>query len=87
MLRWSVCSVFPSIQTDPCPPTALLQCSEAQKLLNIARELLHTEEAYIKRLNLLDQVTPGLGRRLCVARDGLIASTFQFPVCASGLSN
>ncbi|CAG11343.1 unnamed protein product [Tetraodon nigroviridis] len=32
------------------------KCSEAQKLLNIARELLHTEEAYIKRLNLLDQV-------------------------------
>ncbi|XP_028850527.1 faciogenital dysplasia isoform X1 [Denticeps clupeoides] len=31
-------------------------CSEAQKLLNIARELLHTEEAYVKKLNLLDQV-------------------------------
>uniref|UniRef100_A0A8C7ZNZ4 FYVE, RhoGEF and PH domain containing 3 n=1 Tax=Oryzias sinensis TaxID=183150 RepID=A0A8C7ZNZ4_9TELE len=33
-----------------------LTCSEAQKLLNIAKELLHTEEAYVKRLNLLDQV-------------------------------
>ncbi|XP_028979924.2 faciogenital dysplasia isoform X1 [Esox lucius] len=32
------------------------KCSETQKLLNIARELLHTEEAYVKRLNLLDQV-------------------------------
>uniref|UniRef100_A0A669BC66 FYVE, RhoGEF and PH domain-containing protein 3 n=1 Tax=Oreochromis niloticus TaxID=8128 RepID=A0A669BC66_ORENI len=32
------------------------QCSEAQKLLNIAKELLQTEEAYVKRLNLLDQV-------------------------------
>ncbi|XP_029911768.1 faciogenital dysplasia [Myripristis murdjan] len=32
------------------------RCSEAQKLLNIARELLQTEEAYVKRLNLLDQV-------------------------------
>ncbi|TKS77789.1 FYVE, RhoGEF and PH domain-containing protein 3 [Collichthys lucidus] len=32
------------------------KCSEAQKLLNIAKELLHTEEAYVKRLNLLDQV-------------------------------
>ncbi|XP_029011126.1 faciogenital dysplasia isoform X2 [Betta splendens] len=32
------------------------KCSEAQKLLNIARELLSTEEAYVKRLNLLDQV-------------------------------
>ncbi|KAM3871631.1 faciogenital dysplasia [Diretmus argenteus] len=32
------------------------RCSEAQKLLNIATELLHTEEAYVKRLNLLDQV-------------------------------
>ncbi|KAK2840868.1 hypothetical protein Q7C36_012447 [Tachysurus vachellii] len=30
--------------------------SESQKLLNIAQELLHTEEAYVKRLNLLDQV-------------------------------
>ncbi|KAF0036089.1 hypothetical protein F2P81_011401 [Scophthalmus maximus] len=33
------------------------KCSEAQRLLNIARELLHTEEAYVKRLNLLDQLT------------------------------
>ncbi|XP_068183737.1 faciogenital dysplasia isoform X2 [Antennarius striatus] len=32
------------------------RCSEAQKLLNITRELLHTEEAYVRRLNLLDQV-------------------------------
>uniref|UniRef100_A0A1A7WRA7 Faciogenital dysplasia n=1 Tax=Iconisemion striatum TaxID=60296 RepID=A0A1A7WRA7_9TELE len=32
------------------------KCSGAQKLLNIAKELLHTEEAYIKRLHLLDQV-------------------------------
>ncbi|KAM9344215.1 faciogenital dysplasia isoform 2-T2 [Pholidichthys leucotaenia] len=32
------------------------KCSEAQKLLNIAKELLSTEEAYVKRLNLLDQV-------------------------------
>ncbi|XP_068609538.1 faciogenital dysplasia [Brachionichthys hirsutus] len=32
------------------------KCSEAQKLLNIAKELLHTEEAYVRRLNLLDQV-------------------------------
>uniref|UniRef100_A0A8D2KYH5 FYVE, RhoGEF and PH domain containing 3 n=1 Tax=Varanus komodoensis TaxID=61221 RepID=A0A8D2KYH5_VARKO len=31
-------------------------CSEPQKLFNIANELLHTEEAYVKRLHLLDQV-------------------------------
>lgn len=36
--------------------TETQKCSEAQKLLNIAKELLHTEEAYVKRLNLLDQV-------------------------------
>ncbi|KAK7878646.1 hypothetical protein WMY93_030482 [Mugilogobius chulae] len=36
--------------------TETQKCSEAQKLLNIAKELLYTEEAYIKRLNLLDQV-------------------------------
>lgn len=60
MSCWSVCSVFSSIPTDPCSPTAVLQCSEAQKLLNITRELLHTEEAYVKRLNLLDQVTSSL---------------------------
>ncbi|XP_067269023.1 faciogenital dysplasia isoform X2 [Pseudorasbora parva] len=30
--------------------------SESQKLLNIAKELLQTEEAYVKRLDLLDQV-------------------------------
>lgn len=29
---------------------------DSQKLLNIAKELLQTEEAYVKRLNLLDQV-------------------------------
>ncbi|XP_035298857.1 FYVE, RhoGEF and PH domain-containing protein 3 isoform X4 [Cricetulus griseus] len=34
----------------------LTQCSDPQKRLNIARELLHTEEAYVKRLHLLDQV-------------------------------
>ncbi|KAM9324454.1 FYVE, RhoGEF and PH domain-containing protein 3 [Gastrophryne carolinensis] len=32
------------------------KCTEAQKLFNIANELLHTEEAYVKRLHLLDQV-------------------------------
>ncbi|XP_037129366.1 faciogenital dysplasia [Syngnathus acus] len=32
------------------------KCSEIHRLLNIAKELLHTEEAYVKRLNLLDQV-------------------------------
>ncbi|ROI74333.1 FYVE, RhoGEF and PH domain-containing protein 3 [Anabarilius grahami] len=30
--------------------------SDSQKLLNIAKELLQTEEAYVKRLSLLDQV-------------------------------
>lgn len=34
------------------------QCTEPQKLFNIANELLHTEEAYVKRLHLLDQVIP-----------------------------
>ncbi|KAG2470569.1 FGD3 protein, partial [Polypterus senegalus] len=33
-----------------------LKCSVPQKLFNIASELLQTEEAYVKRLNLLDQV-------------------------------
>lgn len=80
---------FPPIPTDPCSPTAVLQCSEAQKLLNITRELLHTEEAYVKRLNLLDQVTSSL---LLVAMHlggvfDRLRSTFQFPICASGLSN
>ncbi|XP_040910070.1 faciogenital dysplasia isoform X1 [Toxotes jaculatrix] len=37
-------------------PSEAYKCSETQKLLNIAKELLHTEEAYVKRLNLLDQV-------------------------------
>ncbi|XP_044796231.2 FYVE, RhoGEF and PH domain-containing protein 3 isoform X8 [Bubalus bubalis] len=32
------------------------KCSEPQKLLHIAQELLHTEETYVKRLHLLDQV-------------------------------
>ncbi|KAJ8370862.1 hypothetical protein SKAU_G00108900 [Synaphobranchus kaupii] len=37
-------------------PAESSKCTESQKLLNIARELLHTEEAYVKRLHLLDQV-------------------------------
>ncbi|XP_038628750.1 FYVE, RhoGEF and PH domain-containing protein 3 [Tachyglossus aculeatus] len=32
------------------------KCTEPQKLFNIANELLSTEEAYVKRLHLLDQV-------------------------------
>ncbi|KAH0630111.1 hypothetical protein JD844_012753 [Phrynosoma platyrhinos] len=39
-----------------CVDINKLQCSEPQKLFNIANELLHTEEAYVKRLHLLDQV-------------------------------
>ncbi|XP_072616694.1 FYVE, RhoGEF and PH domain-containing protein 3 isoform X2 [Vulpes vulpes] len=31
-------------------------CPKSQKLLHIAQELLHTEETYVKRLHLLDQV-------------------------------
>uniref|UniRef100_A0A8C6RCJ1 FYVE, RhoGEF and PH domain-containing protein 3 n=2 Tax=Nannospalax galili TaxID=1026970 RepID=A0A8C6RCJ1_NANGA len=43
------------------PPKAnedasLAQCSDSQKLFHIAQELLSTEEAYVKRLHLLDQV-------------------------------
>ncbi|KAM5260303.1 FYVE, RhoGEF and PH domain-containing protein 3 isoform 4-T4 [Hipposideros larvatus] len=39
-----------NIEPDPA------KCSEPQKLLHIAQELLHTEETYVKRLHLLDQV-------------------------------
>lgn len=38
-----------------------LQCSEPQKLLHIAQELLHTEETYVRRLHLLDQVAHTAG--------------------------
>ncbi|XP_033612414.1 FYVE, RhoGEF and PH domain-containing protein 3 isoform X1 [Fukomys damarensis] len=34
----------------------LAQCCSPQKLLHIAQELLHTEETYVRRLHLLDQV-------------------------------
>ncbi|XP_060228905.1 FYVE, RhoGEF and PH domain-containing protein 3 isoform X1 [Meriones unguiculatus] len=46
-------------KTTPSRPeedVGLTQCSDPQKLLHIAQELLHTEEAYVKRLHLLDQV-------------------------------
>lgn len=60
-------SLFSCLQTNGVLASACFpQCSEAQKLLNIATELLHTEEAYVKRLNLLDQVTLCLGMRLRV---------------------
>ncbi|XP_012581439.1 PREDICTED: FYVE, RhoGEF and PH domain-containing protein 3 [Condylura cristata] len=40
----------PKAQVDPA------ECPEPQKLLHIAQELLNTEETYVKRLHLLDQV-------------------------------
>ncbi|XP_029776658.1 FYVE, RhoGEF and PH domain-containing protein 3 isoform X3 [Suricata suricatta] len=48
-------------EPDPenSPPRAHVdsaKCSEPQKLLHIAQELLHTEETYVRRLHLLDQV-------------------------------
>ncbi|KAF6327306.1 FYVE, RhoGEF and PH domain containing 3 [Rhinolophus ferrumequinum] len=42
----------PSASADLAPA----KCSEPQKLLHIAQELLHTEETYVRRLHLLDQV-------------------------------
>ncbi|KAL1784179.1 FYVE, and PH domain-containing 3 isoform X1 [Sigmodon hispidus] len=42
--------------SGPEEDVGLTQCSDPQKLLHIAQELLHTEEAYVKRLYLLDQV-------------------------------
>ncbi|EDL41072.1 FYVE, RhoGEF and PH domain containing 3, isoform CRA_a [Mus musculus] len=45
---------------EPDPKVTLFRPQEdvslTQKLLHIAQELLHTEEAYVKRLHLLDQV-------------------------------
>lgn len=49
----------PDPKITPCRPeedVGSTQCSDPQKLLHIAQELLHTEEAYVKRLHLLDQV-------------------------------
>lgn len=45
---------FPSHPRDLLPFSP--QCSNLQKLLHLAQELLHTEETYVKRLHLLDQV-------------------------------
>ncbi|XP_049491286.1 FYVE, RhoGEF and PH domain-containing protein 3 isoform X1 [Panthera uncia] len=45
--------------TENSPPGAradTAKCSEPQKLLHIAQELLHTEKTYVRRLHLLDQV-------------------------------
>ncbi|XP_052583994.1 FYVE, RhoGEF and PH domain-containing protein 3 [Peromyscus californicus insignis] len=44
------------IPSGPEENVSLTQCSDPQKLLHIAQELLHTEEAYVRRLHLLDQV-------------------------------
>uniref|UniRef100_A0A669DCH5 FYVE, RhoGEF and PH domain-containing protein 3 n=1 Tax=Oreochromis niloticus TaxID=8128 RepID=A0A669DCH5_ORENI len=53
---WRVCLSFFALDVIFWCFSVSPQCSEAQKLLNIAKELLQTEEAYVKRLNLLDQV-------------------------------
>ncbi|XP_006161529.1 FYVE, RhoGEF and PH domain-containing protein 3 isoform X2 [Tupaia chinensis] len=42
----------PRVEKD----TDLAKSSDSQKLLHTAQELLHTEEAYVRRLHLLDQV-------------------------------
>ncbi|XP_026374923.2 FYVE, RhoGEF and PH domain-containing protein 3 [Ursus arctos] len=42
--------------SPPGAPADPVKCSEPQKLLHIAQELLHTEETYVQRLHLLDQV-------------------------------
>ncbi|CAH6800146.1 Fgd3 [Phodopus roborovskii] len=49
----------PDPKTTPSRPeenVGLTQCSDPQKRLHIAQELLNTEEAYVRRLHLLDQV-------------------------------
>uniref|UniRef100_A0A8C8RM97 FYVE, RhoGEF and PH domain containing 3 n=1 Tax=Pelusios castaneus TaxID=367368 RepID=A0A8C8RM97_9SAUR len=43
-------------ETADVPKLDYLDVNKPQKLFNIANELLHTEEAYVKRLHLLDQV-------------------------------
>lgn len=47
---------FGGVRMDCVICNFFFQCTEPQKLFNIANELLHTEEAYVKRLHLLDQV-------------------------------
>lgn len=95
-LRLFLSSLFSCLRFNPwCLLVSFPQCSEAQKLLNIAKELLHTEEAYVKRLNLLDQVTTRLCAHLfflCMCLRvcqlfGCLRSKFQSPKCASGLSD
>lgn len=45
-----------SAPSRPEEDVDLIQCSDPRKLLHIAQELLNTEEAYVRRLHLLDQV-------------------------------
>ncbi|XP_050999262.1 FYVE, RhoGEF and PH domain-containing protein 3 [Acomys russatus] len=45
-----------STSSRPEEDVGLTQCSDPRKLLHIAQELLNTEEAYVRRLHLLDQV-------------------------------
>lgn len=76
----------PDPKITPCRPeedVGSTQCSDPQKLLHIAQELLHTEEAYVKRLHLLDQVIHRLGIRFSPPPD------FKPPVWvhASGLEH
>ncbi|KAL0606707.1 FYVE, RhoGEF and PH domain-containing protein 3 [Plecturocebus cupreus] len=56
--RWPLVILHTEIAPVRCrfPKAHLPQHSGPQKLLHIAQELLHTEETYVKRLHLLDQV-------------------------------
>lgn len=96
VIWWRVCSemyLLLVFMSETCSVVFFCfpQCSEAQKLLNIAKELLHTEEAYVKRLNLLDQVTPHLclsrGFRECRSVFVCLWYKFQSRNCAGGLSH
>ncbi|XP_069889388.1 FYVE, RhoGEF and PH domain-containing protein 3 isoform X2 [Dipodomys merriami] len=52
---------------------------QAQKLLQIAQELLHTEETYVKRLHLLDQLTEaGIPQEVTTGIFSNISSIYRF---------
>uniref|UniRef100_G1PKR9 FYVE, RhoGEF and PH domain containing 3 n=1 Tax=Myotis lucifugus TaxID=59463 RepID=G1PKR9_MYOLU len=56
------------------------QRSRSQELLHIAQELLHTEETYVRRLHLLDQVAFWLGHAFVYVHSFMGSFTGKLPI-------
>nr|KAF6273835.1 FYVE, RhoGEF and PH domain containing 3 [Myotis myotis] len=71
----------PALESSPPGACAdLAKRSRSQELLHIAQELLHTEETYVRRLHLLDQVAFWLGHAFVCVHSFMGSFTGKLPI-------